>query len=52
MRKFDLVFTILHYVKYQKQSCSGALSQVFSCEFCEIFKNTFFPEHIREPASV
>ena len=22
------------------------LAQVFSCEFCEIFKNTFFAEHI------
>ena len=24
-----------------------ALVQVFSCEFCEIFKNTFFTEHLR-----
>ena len=23
-----------------------ALAQVFSCEFCEIFKNTFFIEHL------
>ena len=23
------------------------LAQVFSCEFCEIFKNTFFIEHLR-----
>ena len=22
------------------------LTQVFSCEFCEIFKNTFFIQHI------
>ena len=22
------------------------LAQVFSCEFCEIFKNTFFIEHL------
>ena len=22
------------------------LAQVFSCEFCEIFKNTFFTEHL------
>ena len=28
------------------------LAQVFSCEFCEIFKNTFFTEHFRETASV
>ena len=25
--------------------------QVSFCEFCEIFKNTFFTEHIRETAS-
>ena len=24
----------------------GALAQVFSCEFCEITKNTYFTEHI------
>ena len=23
------------------------LAQVFSCEFCEIFKDTFFIEHLR-----
>ena len=28
------------------------LAQVFSCEFCEISKNTFFKEHIRKTASV
>ena len=28
------------------------LVQVFSCEFCEIFKNTFFTEHFRTTASV
>ena len=28
-----------------------ALAQVFSCEFCEIFKNTFFTEHLRTTAS-
>ena len=26
--------------------------QVFSCEVCEIFKNTFFTEHLRATASV
>ena len=39
-----------------KQSCRSlacnfikreALAQVFSCEFCEICKNTFFTEHLR-----
>ena len=24
----------------------GTLAQVFSCEFCEILKNTFFIEHL------
>ena len=28
------------------------LAQVFSCEFCEISKNTFFAEHLRTSASV
>ena len=28
------------------------LVQVFSCEFCEISKNTFFTEHLRMTASV
>ena len=29
----------------------GTLAQVFSCEFCEIFKNTFFTEHLWTTAS-
>ena len=28
------------------------LAQVFSCEFGEISRNTFFTEHLRETASV
>ena len=28
-----------------------ALLQVFSCEFCEIFNNTFFTKHLRTTAS-
>ena len=28
------------------------LAQVLFCEFCEIFKNTFFTEHLRTTASV
>ena len=27
------------------------LAQESSCEFCEIFKNTFFTEHLRATAS-
>ena len=26
------------------------LAQVFSCEFCKIFKNTFFTEHLWKTA--
>ena len=29
-----------------------ALAQVFSCEFCVIFKNTFFAEHFQTTASL
>ena len=28
------------------------LAQVFSCKFCEIFKNTSFTKHLRETASL
>ena len=38
------------------QACSfikkETLAQVFSCEFCEISKNTFLTEHLRANASV
>ena len=27
------------------------LARVFSCEFCEIFKSTYFIEHLRKTAS-
>ena len=29
----------------------GTLTQVFSCEFCEIFKNTFFKEYLLKTVS-
>ena len=29
-----------------------SLAQVFSCEFCGIFKNTFFAEYLRATDSV
>ena len=29
----------------------NTLTQVFPCEFCEIFKSTFFTEHLRATAS-
>ena len=33
------------------QENKESLPQVFSCEFCEISKNTFFTEHLRTTAS-
>ena len=43
-------------LKLQAEACSfvkkGTLTQVFSCEFCEIFKNTLFTEHHWATASV
>ena len=35
------------FLRTQKQT----LAQVFSCQFCEIFKNTFFIERLRTTAS-
>ena len=35
-------FVALHYTHIKKE----ALAQVFSCEFCQIFKNTFFTENL------
>ena len=38
IKNFKKLFNIKLYLK-------ETLAQVFSCEFCEIFKNTFFTEH-------
>ena len=39
----------------KREACNfikkDTLAQVFSCEFCEIFKNTFFTEHLWTTAS-
>ena len=32
---------------FQKET----LTQVFSCEYCEIFKDTYFEEHLRMATS-
>ena len=34
-----------------RQLCQ-TLAQVICCEFCEMFKNTFFTEHLRTTASL
>ena len=45
----------LFLIKLQISACNftkkETLSQVFSCEFCEISKNTFFTEHLRTTAA-
>ena len=38
----------LHNCNFIKK---GTLAQVFSCKFCEIFKNTYIIEHLRATAS-
>ena len=38
-------------VFFKKIAGLRTLAQVFSCEFCEIFKNTFFAEHLQATAS-
>ena len=37
---------------HRKTPVPGSLVQVFSCEFCEISKNTFSTEHLGTIASV
>ena len=51
---FSLKFS--HLNLYRPEACNfikkETLAQVFSCEFCEIFKNNFFTEHLRTTAYV
>ena len=39
-------------IKLQAKACNLTLAQVFSCEFREISKNTFFIEHLWTTATV
>ena len=45
----------LFFKKVAGQACNfikkDSLAQVFSCDFCEISKNTFFTKHIQTTAS-
>ena len=47
--------TLFNKVAGPAQACNvikkESLTRVFSCEFCEIFKNTFFTEDPRMAAS-
>ena len=53
---------ITHRMVFTEATTGGALlkkaflkisqySQAFSCEYCKIFKNTYFEEHLRMAAS-
>ena len=48
--------TFIFYQKYFLEACNfikkETLAQMFSCEFCEISKNTYFTEHLWTTASV
>ena len=50
-----LTFPSLKDQKQKPKACNfikkETLAQVFSCEFCEISKNTFFTEHLWATAS-
>ena len=47
---------VSHLIKLQAEAYNfikkETLAQVFSCEICEISKNTFLTEHLRVTASV
>ena len=48
------VKAIIYLLLYNLHSCTFKKQtqvQVLSCEFCEIFKDTFFTEHLRTTAS-
>ena len=51
----ELILVIVNGQKQPPQVCNfikkETLAQVFSGEFCEIFKNTFFTEHLWRTAS-
>ena len=44
------MYQSLFLLKLQAEAChfikKETVAQMFSCEFCEIFKNTFFTEHL------
>ena len=48
----NLFFNKVAGLRYATLLKKETLSQVFSCEYCNIFKNTYFEEHPRTDASV
>ena len=51
LRSSHMRFSLRKGVLRNFAKFTGALAQVFSCEFCEISKNTSFKEHLWATAS-
>ena len=45
-----VLFSTNFQIKVRNFIKMETLAQMFSCKFCEIFKNTFFTEHLRKTA--
>ena len=39
-------------IKFKAEAGTESLAQVFSCEFCKIFKNTYYTEYLWKTASI
>ena len=50
-RKIERKTPVPEFLFLKVSVFSQTLARVFSYEFCEIFKNTFFTEHFRTTAS-
>ena len=48
----SLFFNKVAGLRLATLSKKKTLAQVFSCDFCEVYKNTFFTEHLWTTASV
>ena len=40
---------VIHFI--WSEAATEAPTQVFSCQYCEIFKNTYFEEHLQTTAT-
>ena len=52
MRSIKKLFLKISQTSQDNISTRVSLARVFSCQFCEIFKNTFFTQHLRATISV
>ena len=51
--EFSKKGVVKNFTKFTgEHQCWSQSAQVFSCEFCKIFNNTFFTEHLRTTASI